>query len=176
MLRISPRCDVTGGENQICPAGWYFTLCWHTYSRWLLMTPNLHSNPQAWPCTVYISHTVACLTSNITILSAMVVTDTAIHQRHIWMRRVFFIALKGKRCRPEIPRGIVWGNIKGQRVSLQKIKFVQPHLHVPPNLRGSSESVFQREGRVHWSVSVWRRFLQLDTVRTHRTLSLQQPP
>lgn len=55
VLRISPRCDVTRGGNQICPARRYFTLCWHTYSRWLLMTHNLHTNSQARP-TQYIFH------------------------------------------------------------------------------------------------------------------------
>ncbi len=65
VLIISPRCVVTRGENQICPARGYFTLCWHTYSRWLLMTHNLHTKSQACPLQ-YIFHIlkhVPCLIS-----------------------------------------------------------------------------------------------------------------
>lgn len=57
VLRISPRCDVTRGENQICPAEDTYIMLTHLFKVTFNDTQPTNQLT-GMPCTVYISHSV----------------------------------------------------------------------------------------------------------------------
>lgn len=147
MLRISTTCDVKrGGGGQICSTRRYFHIDTVIQGDFKWHITYIATYRHALYCMYCIPHMEPYLPSNDIILPETVFTDKVINQHF------------GRVC---------YLNCIKTRDKFAAIFMLQ--ICEPGMIFG-----LRRDGRIHWSMSFWRRFLHPDTVWTHAAWSLRK--